>query len=356
MEQYVKLNTEQPSLLMLDDHCLLQIFEFLSFEDSMNLAESCNRLRQVAESIFKKYSKVAVDSIMMGKGIKHIERVFSYVGRHVLSLKIHYTETGCADDIILSTIINSCDELKNTIIEGFVCRNDTSSDSDSLVYRCDNVEMLTLFNCMVNVSFLENFRKLKYLNVRKSRLHGKIGTNQLTTVLENLEEMQLQWANFDDDIIDKLTLFKKLTLFNAAYYRNVELEPIVWPANLKRLRLWNFKLTFNGLVSMIGQLKSLECLDLFFCDVIYSDIDRFEDLTVLSQQIVTVMVHGDDKQQLNLILPESARGYTSSYTEKYLTDTEHLKILNSKCANDDPFGIEIYDVTFRSKNNYNLLQ
>lgn len=83
---------EQPTLLLLNDDCLLHIFKFLEIKDGMNLANTCHRLRNLAVKAYtKKYQKITVEiECKYQRSIKtkrELMSMLSLIGGIVKSLK-----------------------------------------------------------------------------------------------------------------------------------------------------------------------------------------------------------------------------------------------------------------------------
>lgn len=98
------------------------------------------------------------------------------------------------------------------------------------------------------------------------------GQNYMTDFLQELskkdilKELELSLLEADEHLFDVLKNFKTLQLLilRITFLNRMYILPpsLIWPANLKKLRLSNFFFTYDGFISMMLQLTCLEHFDL----------------------------------------------------------------------------------------------
>lgn len=106
---------ERSTLLILNDYCLMKIFEYVELTDYVNLYKTCHRLRDVCDIVCsKKYKKIELgtrnyDNYSNKKISKQeFSDALSVIGRHVLAIEI-----GQARQVILDIIVENCKNLKS---------------------------------------------------------------------------------------------------------------------------------------------------------------------------------------------------------------------------------------------------
>lgn len=86
MEQVnYQASDETPSLLILNDDCLIAILTFLRLDDYVNLAKTCWRLLCVAQG-YKKYRHISSDDVSYT--VEEFSNILSVIGEHVESTNI----------------------------------------------------------------------------------------------------------------------------------------------------------------------------------------------------------------------------------------------------------------------------
>lgn len=320
--------TEKPTLLILNDHCLLKVFQFLQLNDFVNLHNTCHRLRDICTSVCAlKYKKIVVDTGVYGNNSRNkiskecFSKVLSVIGQHVLSVEIYY-----ANPFILETIRDKCNNLNSlqlrmceeslelqhfrnlkelimstgsnrvrmsiNELKNFVANNpDLESLKCSKCYQMDFMELTKMLPklkslrlpFMVSGTFHRHreFQHLLHLDgLTKLSFESAKNCNQLLLVLAkrlNLVELELT-MDFDADSFGIIKMFRNLeVLLMRHWYVNFEeawfSDATVFPPNLKRIKAKSIDISCGVFISIVKQLKFLDSFDLGFGEI-YWDHDK----------------------------------------------------------------------------------
>lgn len=159
-----EINGSSASLLILNDHCLLEIAKHLNLWDTINLSKACRRLKNLAETfMFKKFSEFTIKNGMYcdDDGEKVIYKDLSHIGPHVKKLKCSLRMLKLKHFWMI--INRTCKQLKHIEIEQWK----EKTAQNFLEFTCfENVESIDLHLCRFhpNSSFLSSFRNLTQLS------------------------------------------------------------------------------------------------------------------------------------------------------------------------------------------------
>lgn len=229
----------RPSLELLDvnDDCILHIFKYLELRDAVYLAETCQRLRVLANNVYKKNSKVTIAKFENNYGesidewlewgilynrpdyfymndIPSLNLVFRHIGQYVLSLEILFSGEESALTA-LKSIMDHITSLKTLIVLGMKDRSVVPR------FAClANVEMLSL-DCCDLLSWFDAFkfvRKLKILNIRSTSNMGCMDWKDLFQNNSDIESLCV-YDDYDGNSVDirLLQLLPKLSNLFLSY-------------------------------------------------------------------------------------------------------------------------------------------
>lgn len=315
-----KISTFEISLLILNDDCLRKIFEFLSLLDFVHLAKTCDRLRNVADSVHK-FKKIEVLNVIGNNSIDNalcshekFADILSVCGRHILSVSIWD-----GNDFILDTIRDNCEKLNSmelTYFSGPLALQDFKNLKELKVscirvQKCTDTalidELLRYFESNPNIESFEDHTgyksdgdvmKLLQMLPKLKSLHLSLHINQCLQSILNLNHLtKLSFRSFH--ICNKLLmeLSTKTTLVELEismvidedtfaiiqFFRNLEVlsiltmmqlnwphipENTVFPPKLKQIKLFKIFISYSTFVSTVKQLKFLEEFDLGDADIV----------------------------------------------------------------------------------------
>lgn len=307
---------ETPPLLMLNDKCLLDIFQHLEFIDCVNLADTCIRLRNVVN--LNKFKNIYVytatcefgfDSRNMVSKDEFI-KIMSLIGKHIQTIHIF---DGLND--VFEIIGDNCKNLKILEVSSRICQKPiqlhnfnnlkelklTAPFDDNFKFLPDfenniinlDLSKVTLdFTCGKQRScffeLLARLPKLKSLNLGRvdnfyylhSRefmlrikdtisfsFYTKNNYNLLLKKLLNLNlvrlsfEMEINATSFD--IIQKFKNLKVLFMVHKREMEEMEFpETAVLPPKVKYVKIDNIFISWSKLSSIIEKAKYLKVIDL----------------------------------------------------------------------------------------------
>lgn len=293
--------TSEPSLLLLNDDCLIQLFKRLELLDFVNLAKTCVRLKNVAGDTFvHKFQSVVINdereeyptSIKVTK--QQFSDVLSLIGGRVLSIEL------CDGyDFLLQTVTDKCKNVNSLAL--WYCKLNISRQLQEFknlkelrIYDCD-ISNFHLFLIFINNPGIETlaydwaykgFSKLLRLlpKLKDLRLDRIIGLNskKFPNLFHSKEvtsfqfyspvncnkfliEIATQWKlvelDFDFDTnketFDLIKLFENLENLRIARGGTIPTHT-VFPPKLKRISFYAIRLTYRSLASIVKQLKLLE--------------------------------------------------------------------------------------------------
>lgn len=371
MEQNVELLSMRPPVL--NEYCLLEIFEYLDLNDAISFGDCCKFLRMVAHRVFKRYSNFRLHFIHLRKGEHYVNNVISHIGPQILSLEISGRSLSLGLSRILKIIDDNCRNLKCLKLTE-ECHRRIGNNVES-TYNFESVETLKLihYESSYATGFLSSFRRLKHLYVSRCRISSKeaVAIMQNNPNIESLcgenlvknlqifrnvsrlhllaklrldcmsknvnrllrelakhgtiEEMELIDVDVDDRSFQILTLFGRIKLLGLGYDNKTRHELLyarrsyktlkpstIWPSTLTALRLIHFEFTLSGLLQIIRQLNSLKWLDLFCSRIAQSDSTHLGNLTGLNDtfdDILEAIDNSTGNQRREVNLPDEFRRY-----------------------------------------------
>lgn len=332
MEHTIKSDeriTENSSLLMLNDDCLMKIYLYLELFDYVNLANTCCRLRDVADSVrVNKFTDVSVE-IRDGLGGNGSigNKILSYedfgdmlpvFGRQLQSIKIFN-----GNDLILKTISDNCKNINSMNLtyfygsfelQNFNFKNlkelkisscdieikylksyfESNPNIESLQYHDDEVSdtALELLQLLPNLKSLDihlsSNQQLQHLlnlhGLTKLSFHSRNNCNHILIQLAaylNLVELDIT-MDIDDFTFDIIKSFKGLEVLSispavdcwlSSWYWRFLPEATIFPLKLKYIKLDAISMSCTTFLSIVKQLKFLEEFDLGFADI-FRDFER----------------------------------------------------------------------------------
>lgn len=176
-------STENVGLDSLNDHCLLQLFNYLPLKDARNLAETSKRFKllfmmfRYRKFLFEFHCDMFTKICKNGKRV--IENILLEYGPNLRSwsLTVDGSDSGVE---ILKTISAFSKNLTRLELTGLP---DAFGDCGEALGCFENVEALIFIDCgVVPLTFLKRFRNLKHL-----KFEGRSGTTikDLQIVFEN---------------------------------------------------------------------------------------------------------------------------------------------------------------------------
>lgn len=261
--------------------------------------------------------------------INRVEQLILYqcapdITMHVLERvhKLNYLSvSNCSIDPSCDTFTSFLKNNPNIKIFHF-CDEDKKFLFDfQIVNLLSSVEEFTLSEGkFVNVAELLQLNRLStlVLNCNGTNLNGIL--NQLAGK-RILKELNFNSVKVDDLFFDKLRSFETLEVLVLSPSINSTIISPIWPANLKRLQLYQdqgtcgvshfyFTLYSKAVISTIQHLHCIESLDFRGCEIVECDKVDFKDLEKLGQRIVNVMDHEVRKKRLYVFIPgHLGKGY-----------------------------------------------
>lgn len=286
---------EKSTLLILNDHCLMEIFKFLEDRDCINLAKTCHRLRNDAVSaIALKYKELALqvsptinsysfsreyDAYPNKKTMAELIDTLSLIGEKALSLKFIGTipsihkilrkvpnlkELKLDKDFVTSHLSDYFS--KNNQLESLECQYENGVFK--LLKMLPNLTGLRLaYDLPDRPDLNETFNDIFCLNgLTKFSLAGHYNCNQLLIKLaKNLKLLELDiHACMDEhtfDIIKSFENLERLSMKNRTRLLSVP-ENVVLPPQLKCIKFGGIEISCDCFLSVVKNLKLLYEFDI----------------------------------------------------------------------------------------------
>jgi len=253
---------ENESLLVLNDYCLMEIFQRLTFVDYTNLAYTCRRLRDVARyfnSPNHKKIKIGVTSKqdkVDNMSEQELSKMLSVIGDHVSEVEVYYGHIPVRLKLIQQ--------------------------------KCKNLKSISLFGDNVPQS-LEHFQNLKRLKVN---IDNDISINQWKNIIASnpaLEELYFYGdGDYEDGLMALLTQLPKLQslglpLIPPSFHQKPDFQQFLQLSGLTKLSLRSYY-NLNGI--LVDVAKSMNLVKLYirmkFDGESIGIIKSFQNLKVLS--------------------------------------------------------------------------
>lgn len=252
---------ELPTLLHLNDDCLIKIFKLLELGDFVNLARTSTRLLQVAGNIsVHGFCHIRIMFLNKYGSIKEFIELLAAIGKNILSIQVeHVTHE---QSLIIKTIRE----------------------------RCKNLTSMTLrmFEKEIHLKNFQNLKELKFFKV-------EILSNDLKkyfTINNNIES--IAWDFDENDYMELLTMLPKLN--------SLSLLKFMHPAQLHHHLLHLVGLTkisfmstgnCNNLLMILAKRCNLRELKFrsYVNEKTYHIINSFQDLESLSTDLPCFTKH-----------------------------------------------------------------
>uniref|UniRef100_A0A6P4EAN4 Uncharacterized protein LOC108041693 isoform X2 n=1 Tax=Drosophila rhopaloa TaxID=1041015 RepID=A0A6P4EAN4_DRORH len=248
-------NTEHPSppaIMILNDHCLEHVFQYLTLPDQVHFARSCLRFRGIYQMATTRLHKSVNLSQFNNMTVWDMRDFFELSGSHVEKL------------MGVLPMINS-ERLTNF-----------------LALRCTNLMTMKLFKCH---NILPNMHKIF------SKMH-------------KLETLELQNSNIEDDSLLTLRNLRSLKTLNLDGNQLIGSTLAKLPVTIESLSLNDCGLC-GGYLTAIGkvlhQLKKLSIIDIVDGSVDFQTIIQDKSFALL--ETLRITVDEDEKYELVAQLP-----------------------------------------------------
>lgn len=304
-------SSETSPLFLLNDYCFIKIFKLLDFNDYVNLANTCYRLRDIANS-FGRFKNICVriqskryvysEALSNLRSYVEITNILSVIGEQILSIKIVN-----GNEMILKAVRDNCQNLnsihlehslKPLLLQGFqklkelkvVDINMGTSEYEKCFATSPNIEILEcnvpdegfmkllkmlpklksirLGHMPYAVNPNEQFHRLLHLDglTRFSFLSSRNCDNLLNELANNYNLVELDIAVADGGTFNIIKLFQNLEVLcmqGVPFPRSIWFpEATVFPPKLKRIKFERITISCRGFLSMVKQLNYLEVFDL----------------------------------------------------------------------------------------------
>lgn len=196
----------QPSLLMLNDDELLQLFKYLEQNDALSLAGTCRRLQELA---YRKFNSITIYPILSDEDHDLcISILFSTIGHHIKNLTLKFDRMSHRKPFELDF---SEHRLKHLFA--------------SISKNCNSLESLTIRNLQVyHKKLYPNDRLADSINVKSLYFDGcdLDNGNKLFRILRNVESLEVKNDLTGTSDID----------FGKFFRNNMEIKLFVWNTRL----------------------------------------------------------------------------------------------------------------------------
>ncbi|CAD7004581.1 SCF E3 ubiquitin ligase complex F-box protein grrA [Ceratitis capitata] len=298
-----------PSILMLNDDCLLEIFNHLELHDQLRLATICPRLRNVYQYYCQRHCKCLLADDINDLSTKEIRRFFEIAGESLVTL-INMPHTDQERNEYVTQVHKNCPNIRRI---HFGMTKIKSKCLRKLFLNMKYLTCLHLQKCSLNDNAMQSVSELTTLQVLKLEGEEDI-TGRFLSKLINLKELALVECGIIDDyfvaMCKSLRDLQKLTLqwcdeltdvaiaalsehcvnietLNIScnqsyeYYAIAQLPKLVnLEISAEMFRTQSFNLLLNRLAECKGE--QLECLRIYSPRLIVDDgmssLSRFKNL------------------------------------------------------------------------------
>ncbi|GAB0100033.1 uncharacterized protein DMENIID0001_159960 [Sergentomyia squamirostris] len=296
-----KIDPKRPSLHMLNDDCLEEVFRKLELQDLFKLEMVCKRFREVTMKVYKYCTTLNCDSLLIyckKNQQKHLEAMASKVGNYVENLKLsaevkdndsgrknflsilgkcknvkHLRISRAKNDIFFFYANNALNRtfsgLKTLQLDS--CRFD--DEAGEYILKADQLEELDLsYGVKIYGSWFSEIRNLKKVRFGYSL---SLDVDQFTTFCENNPDLESIFFHLGDDfnnrrfnaITSNLKNLQQVELSGRSMYNCIRLNHIKNLVDLPKLKHLKIRGIGNlaHLVSFLDLRRdTLESLDLSF--------------------------------------------------------------------------------------------
>lgn len=223
MEKPHQFDSVGPSLLMLSDDTLLELFKYLDQNDALSLAGTCRRLQQLP---YRNFYSMEICPTLSDIDDLYITNLFAIVGPHIRNLTLKFDETRRQQQ-------HERLESKLEHLSSLISKN------------CNRLESLIIYNLQVHKKrFCSRERFVDLINVKSLYFKNCNLTygNNLFRILRKIESVDVQNDLCTTSDIDFGTFFRK----------NMDIKLFVWNSTVLN--------TFEHNMKMFVALPKLEKL------------------------------------------------------------------------------------------------
>lgn len=251
---------ENESLLILNDYCIMEIFDRLAFIDFVRVASTCSRLLDVARARSRNYTKIQIDASYKAWAItdslrlskEEFSNVLSVIGHHVLEAEIYVTD-------LFQSVKEKCMNLKSVTVPFF-------------------------YNVPQVLEGLQNLKELKMSN------GAYISINEWKNFFASNLELEVLHYNgvYEEGFMELLTHLPKLKylgppLFSSSFRQSPDYHHLLRLTGLTKLKL---RSADNLDWILFDLTKSMNLVELDVCMELNNKslgiIKSFQNLEVLS--------------------------------------------------------------------------
>lgn len=282
--RFVKRQQKEPSLFILNDDCLLEVYKYLGLDDSISLSRTCQRLNYIAKLFNKKYSEFKINVNVDNKRTDYVEYVITNMNDNITEISIDYQNSKIPMNVKkMSECCRNVKDLEITNWKLYVI--------DSYYHLLDNIETLTMINCdfLSADNFCEIFNNLKVVCLYRFR-------NLTNRFVERMFRKNPDIETFvgigNEEAFDAFELFllvpklKILSLSVDSELNNLHLESQF--NNLTKLQLFCNGNNCSEFLHQLGKasknpkLKELELLNVRVDDLFFYALFYFQQLELLA--------------------------------------------------------------------------
>lgn len=300
MEQETHFSEKSSSLLMLNDDCLLDIFNFLPLKDYVNLAETCRRLLGIAQQyrIFRNIKVVTQREFYYIRIYNSIQIVpentrLSVIGTHGtrfddLSILIQNLSKAKLEGIgrfpfqsLKELKLSREVFLKITDWQNIFTNNPGIENLEYVNGFCDDVDGKYMLKMIELLIMLPKLKSLKIKNMFESESteteylsesvspftygsrkdYYEMSHQLLIELGKNLNLVEFEYF-MAGERIDTLKSFRNLEVLSITakpcQFHSKDIETRIFPAMLKQIKLCYIEVPCSVFLSIIKQLKFLE--------------------------------------------------------------------------------------------------
>lgn len=277
---------EEQSLLALNDDCIIELFKYLNFDDSITLSCTCKRLQKISAVALKKYNIFIIDKRLSQKGIEHLENIFNAIGSIMSDLTVNFDslDRSLISDILVK-VIEKCSNLETLSLIKL-------SDFDvekfeqktcQLTNKLLNVKELKTVNCGGCIgSFCGLIRELEALEV--SYTICLCATQQLLKNNSTIRAITLSniSTNFDLNMVE---LTPRIEFVDINFTRQeTPLKQLTSSVELENLNWFSITLTIPcNIDETLKRLANQKRLEHLICNSIHFDIQTSKTLQSFDQ-------------------------------------------------------------------------
>lgn len=274
------------SLLMLNDHCLLELYKYLGLDDFISLSRTCQHLKHIANLFNKVYSAFKINVNVDNKRKDYLEYVISNIDENITEISIDYKNSKIPMNV--RKLSEGCPSVNNLAITNWEV-NVTECDNHCF----DNLETLTMTNCDFQSSggFFEIFKNLKAVNFCQFR---NLTTKHLEKLFRKNSDIEsFVWnplpSNGAFDQFELFVLLPKLAAVGLKVDKKInDLDLSAQLNNLTKLQLFCSGETISEFLHKLAKtsknstLKELELIRVRVDDLFFYALYYFQQLELLA--------------------------------------------------------------------------